>query len=162
MQQDRAAALIATSIAGTALMISTFQAYVSWTSLQQYRESFLFSKRAEVCVNTLRDVSNLADQLSLASGIAIRETSNSERYSRVMNRIGPLQQNLNGHMSFVILGTAELARDAETLEKSLNDAVTVAMTDGATSPQIDEALAHTQGPRTQFQNACMALARGSQ
>jgi len=158
---NRVAALVATSLTAIAVMISSFQAYISWSSLQQYRESFLFSKRAEVCVDFLRDVRDETDQLNQASLIAERSGTNNDRYSALMNRLLGRQEQLSGHMSFVILGTRELAADAEDLEKTLGQAVSVAGTDGVTKTQIDQAIARTLASRTRLQNTCMAMARGA-
>ena len=108
----------------------------------------------------MRDVRDETDELTQVSSIAERSGSNNDRYSNIMNRLLGRQAQLSGHMSFVILGTAELADDAEALEKSLETAVSVAAADGATKPQIDEAIAHTIAPRARLQLACMALARG--
>lgn len=157
---SRIAALTATGIACIALMVSTFQAYVSYQSLQQYRNSFLFSKRAEVCVDFLRDVRDETDQLNQLGNIAESRGTNNDRYSALMNQLLGRQQQLSGHMSFTLLGTSELADDADQLEKALGNAVTTASTDGVTKAQITDAITRTIGPRARLQNACTALAHG--
>ena len=157
---NRFAALTATSITGLALIISSFQAFVSWQSLQQYKDSFLFSKRAEVCVDFLRDVRDETDQLNQLGNIAESRGTNNDRYSNLMNQLLGRQQQLSGHMSFTLLGTAELADDADQLEKALGAAVSTAAADGATKAQIADAITRTIAARARLQNACTALAHG--
>jgi hypothetical protein len=161
VKDDRLAALIATTIAAIALIVSSFQAYISYRSLQQYRETFLFSKRAEVCVDFLRDIRDETDQLNQLGNISDRRGDNNDRYSSLMNQVLGHQQELSGHMSFTLLGTDELADDADQLEKALGNAVNIAAAHDATKAQIEDAIAHTIGPRARLQNACTALAHGA-
>src|SRR5215813_4206102 len=96
---SRLVAIAATAIAAFALIVSTFQAFVSYQSLQQYRDQFLFSKRAEVCVDFLRDVRDETDQLNQLGNIADSRGTNNDRYSSQMNQVLGRQQQLSGHMS---------------------------------------------------------------